>query len=163
MEVIKQLLSNDYFVWCAMAVVIFGLTQLLKLPIKAVTKHIKNEKTRGIVNLVILIIPFTLGLLAEYLFDVLYLHNVFAGIAGLQYGSASLLVYGVFEKLAKKTGIEIKLDNPYETTDEGKAVQELVEKVQEDGKVDKSDLSAVDEFWQAIQQDKNNKQGGKKE
>lgn len=152
MEVIKQLLSNEYFVWCAMAVVIFCLTQILKLPIKAATKNIKNEKTRGIVNLIILIIPFGLGLLAEWLFDGLYLRNAFSGITGLQYGSASLLVYGIFEKIAKKTGIEIKLDNPLDT-EEGKAMQELVEKVQEDGKIDKSDVSAVDEFWKAINKD----------
>ncbi len=153
--VLKTLLENEYFVWCAMAVVIFGLTQLLKLPIKAATKHIKNEKTRGIVNLVILIIPFALGLLAEFLFDGLYLHNEFSGIAGLQYGSASLLVYGVFEKIAKRTGIEIKLNNPLDT-DEGKAVQELVNKVQEDGKIDKTDASAVDEFWKTVIQDGKN-------
>lgn len=153
MEWLKQLLANEYFMFIAMALIIFGLTQLLKLPIKAATKHIKNEKTRGIVNLVILIIPFALGLLAEYLFDVLYLGNVYMGVAGLKYGSSSLLVYSVFEKIAKKTGVDIKLNNPYETTDEGKAVQELVDKVQEDGKIDKFDLSAVDEFWKTINKD----------
>ena len=155
MEVIKLLLSNEYFVWCAMAVIIFCLTQILKLPIKVATKHIKNEKTRGIVNLIIMIIPFALGLLAEFLFDGLYLHNAFTGIIGLKYGSASFVIYGVFEKIAKKASIEIKLDNPLETY-EGKAVQELVDKVQEDGKIDKSDLSAVDAFWEAINKEKTN-------
>lgn len=156
MEVIKQLLSNEYFMLCIMAVVVFCLTQILKLPIKAATKYIKNEKTRGIVNLVILVIPFALGLLAEFLFDGLYLHNEFSVITGLQYGSSSLIVYGVFEKIAKKSGVNIKLNNPYKTTEEGKAVQELVEKVQEDGKIDKSDLSAVDAFWEAINKEKTN-------
>ena len=153
MEVIKQLLSNEYLMLCVMAAVIFGLTQVLKLPIKAATNHIKNEKTRGIVNLIILIIPFALGLLTEYFFDGLYLHNAFTGIVGLQYGSSSLLVYSVFEKIAKKTGIEIKLDNPLDT-EEGKAVMELVKDVQEDGKIDESDVSAVDKFWKTI--NKNN-------
>lgn len=41
-EFFKKLLSNDYFVWCGMAVIIFALTQLLKLPIKHWTKNIKN-------------------------------------------------------------------------------------------------------------------------
>lgn len=150
MEVFLELLSNGYFVWCAMAVIIFGLTQILKLPIKAATKHIKNEKTRGIVNLVILIIPFGLGLLAEFLYDGLYLHNAFTGIAGLQYGSASLLVYSVFEKVMQKIGVKAQIENPYEATEEGQAIQELVEKVQEDGKIDESDLSAVEEFWEKI-------------
>lgn len=156
MEVIKQLLSNEYFLFCVMAVVIFCLTQLLKWPIKAATKHIIDEKTRSLVNLVILIIPFGLGLIAEWLFDGLYLHNNFSGIAGLQYGSASLLVYTIFEKIAQKTGIEIKIDNPLDT-DEGKVVQELVKKVQEDGTIDKSDLSAVAEFWKMINKENTKK------
>ncbi len=154
MEFIKQLLANDYFVVCAMAVIIFGLTQLLKLPIKAATKHIKNENTRGVVNLVILIIPFGLGLLAEFLFDVMYLHNDFTGIAGLQYGSSSLLVYSVFEKIAKKIGSKVKIKNPYKETEEGKAVVEFVEGVinspveKSVETADKED--AVQDFWDNI-------------
>lgn len=157
MEWIKQLLANDYFIFIAMASIIFGLTQLLKLPIKLATKRIQNEKTRGIVNLVILIIPFSLGLLAEYLFDVLYLGSNYTGIVGLGYGSSSLLIYSIFEKIMKKTGINIKIDNPYETTEEGQAVKELVDKVQEDGKIDKSDLDAVEDFWKAINKGKQKK------
>lgn len=148
MEVIKQLLSNEYFVWCAMAVVIFCLTQLLKLPIKAATKHIKNERTRKIVNATILLIPFGLGVLFEFLYTTYYLHTVFTVITGLGYGTAGISLYGVIERFFK-----IKVNNPY-NTEEGKAVTELVDKVQEDGKIDKSDVSAVDEFWNAINKDK---------
>lgn len=144
MEVIKQLLSNEYFVWCAMAVVIFCLTQLLKLPIKAATKHIKNERTRKIVNATILLIPFALGVLFEFLYTTYYLQTAFTVITGLGYGTAGISLYGVIERFFK-----IKVNNPY-NTEEGKAVQELVDKVQEDGKIDKSDVSAVDEFWNAI-------------
>ncbi len=150
MEIITQLLSNSYFVWCAMAVIIFCLTQILKLPIKVVTKHIKDENTRGIVNLVILLIPFGLGLLAEFLFDGLYLHNDFTGIAGLQYGSSSLLVYGVFEKIAKKIGVKVKIKNPYKETEEGQAVAEFAENVVADKKVDGADKDAVKDFWNEV-------------
>lgn len=162
METIKTLLSNEYFMLCVMAAVIFGLTQLFKLPIKAATSHIKNEKKRGIVNLVIVLIPFALGLLSEWLWYWLYhkygvgMQVEFTGINGLQYGMASLTVYGVVEKLFKKNGIEIKLDNPLDT-DEGKAVQELVQQVQEDGKIDNQDISAVDQFWKTISKDKDKK------
>lgn len=151
MEVIKQLLSNEYFMWCAMAVVIFCLTQLLKLPIKAATKHIKNERTRKIVNATILLIPFALGVLFEFLYTTYYLHTVFTVITGLGYGTAGISLYGVIERFFK-----IKVNNPY-NTEEGKAVQELVDRVQEDGKIDKSDVSAVDEFWNAINKDNTKK------
>lgn len=150
MEVIKQLLSNEYFLWCAMAVIIFLVTQVLKLPIKAATKHIKNERVRKIVNATILLIPFALGVLFEFLYTTYYLHTVFTVITGLGYGTAGISLYGIIERFFK-----VKVSNPYET-EEGKAVTELVEKVQEDGKIDKSDVSAVDEFWNAI--NKNNPQ-----
>lgn len=165
MEVIKQLLSNEYYFGVAMAVIIFGLTFLLKLPIKALTKKFsKSERNRKLQNIVIILIPFLLGLIAQVLYCFLYLHiafTVFEAFKGLGYGSAAIAMYAPFAQRVKNTtGIDI--ENPF-NTEEGKAVQELVEKVQDDGKINKSDLSAVDEFWQAIQQDKNNKQGGKKE
>lgn len=143
--VLKILLENEYFVWCAMALIIFGVTQLLKLPIKVCTKRIKNDRTRRIVNSTILLIPFMLGLVAEFLYSTYYLHIAFTGITGLGYGAAGVSLYGIVERFFK-----VKIDNPYETTEEGKAVKELVEKVQEDKKIDENDKSAVDEFWKTI-------------
>lgn len=153
MEVLKQWLSNESFMGCAMAAIIFGLTFLLKLPIKALTKnHSKNERARKIKNVIIVLIPFLLGLLAEFLYSCLYLHISFIGIKGLSYGAGAISLYAAISQFFKqKLGIE--LDNPIDT-EEGKAVQDLVEKVQKDGKVDKSDISAVDEFWKTIQKDK---------
>lgn len=147
MEVIKQLLSNEYFVWCAMAVIIFLVTQVLKLPIKALTKKIKNERVRRGVNSIILLIPFGLGVLAEFLYNTYYLHTVFTVITGLGYGTAGISLYGIVERFFK-----VKVENPYDS-EEGQAVLELVENVQEDGKVDGKDISAVDEFWQTINGD----------
>ncbi|MCM1437799.1 MAG: hypothetical protein NC131_01115 [Roseburia sp.] len=151
MGIIVRLLSNDYFVWCAMAAIIFLITQIVKLPWKCLTKKlIKNERTRKIANAVILLIPFGLGVLGDFLYSTYYLHTAFTVITGLGYGTASISLYGIVERFFK-----VKIENPYETTEEGKAVTELVEKVQEDGKVDSTDLSAVDEFWEKI--NKNNK------
>ena len=138
-------LSNEWAVGVAMAVVIFGLTYLIKLPIKALTKKIKSERTRKIVNGVILLIPFALGLIGEFLYTYYFLHTAFTGIKGIGYGTSAVSMYAVVERF-----FGIKIDNPYTTTEEGKAVQELVDKVQEDGKVDKKDVSAVEEFWNAI-------------
>ncbi len=152
MEVIKQLLSNDYFVWCAMAAIIFLITQIIKLPYKCLTKKlIKNERARKIANAVILLIPFGLGILGEFLYSTYYLHSAFTVITGLGYGTASISLYGIVERFFK-----VKIKNPYETSEDGKAVKELVDKVLEDGKVDKTDLSAVDEFWKTINGDTEN-------
>lgn len=140
----SELLKNDYFVWCAMAVIIFGLTQLLKLPIKYFTKKISNERTRRIVNATILLIPFALGILVDFLYSTYYLHTTFTVITGLGYGTAGISLYGAVERFFK-----VKTENPYETK-AGKAVTELVEEISADGKVDGNDKHAVADFWNKV-------------
>ena len=144
MGFIHSLLKNDYFVWCAMAVIIFALTQVLKLPIKACTKHIKNERIRRMVNVTILIIPFAVGVLADFLYSTYYLHTAFTVITGLGYGTAGISLYGAIERFFK-----VKTENPYET-EAGKAVTELVEEISTDGKVDGNDKHAVADFWNKV-------------
>ena len=46
MEWFFELLNNKTFVWCAMSVIIFALTQVLKLPIKHFTKNIENKRLK---------------------------------------------------------------------------------------------------------------------
>lgn len=144
MEWVFELLKNDYFVWCAMAVIIFALTQVLKLPIKACTKHISNERARRIVNATILLIPFALGVLADFLYSNYYLHTAFTIITGLGYGTAGISLYGAIERFFK-----VKTENPYET-EAGKAVTELVGEISADGKVDGNDKHAVADFWNKV-------------
>lgn len=153
--VLKTLLENDYFVGCAMAIIVFALTFLLKLPIKAITKKIKNERVRKAVNSVILIIPFLLGLLAEFLFGYYYLHVPFTGMSGLSYGTGGISMYAVVERFFKKNA-GIQLDNPFNGED-GEAVKKLVEDIQQDGKIDAKDASAVDEFYKTISKYRDNK------
>ena len=144
MEFIHKLLNNEYFVWCAMAVIIFALTQVLKLPIKACTKHIKNERLRRMVNATILLIPFALGVLADFLYSTYYLHTAFTVITALGYGTAGISLYGAIERFFK-----VKTENPYET-EAGKAVTELVDEISKDGKVDENDKHAVADFWNKV-------------
>lgn len=144
MEWVFELLKNDYFVWCAMAVIIFALTQVLKLPIKACTKHISNERLRRIVNSTILLIPFALGVFADFLYSNYYLHTAFTVITGLGYGTAGISLYGAIERFFK-----VKTENPY-NTEAGKAVTELVEEISADGKVDGNDKHAVADFWNKV-------------
>ena len=141
MEFIHKLLNNEYFVWCAMAVIIFALTQVLKLPIKYFTKKISNERVRRMVNATILLIPFALGVLVDFLYSTYYLHSAFTIITGLGYGTAGISLYGAIERFFK-----VKTENPYET-EAGKAVTELVEEISKDGKVDENDKHAVADFW----------------
>ena len=144
MEFIHKLLNNSYFVWGSMAVIIFALTQVLKLPIKACTKHIGNERVRRMVNSTILLIPFAVGVVLDFVYSTYYLHGAFSIINGLGYGTAGISLYGAVERFFK-----VKSLNPY-NTEEGKAVTELVEEVSKDGKVDANDKHAVKDFWDKV-------------
>lgn len=141
---LHDILHNDYIIWCAMAVIIFLATQVLKLPIKLCTKHIKNERTRKIVNATILLIPFALGVLLEFLYSTYYLHTVFTVITGLGYGTTGITLYSTIERFFK-----VKTNNPYNSK-EGKAVTDFIENITADGKTDSTDKSAVQEFLEQI-------------
>ena len=144
MGFVHKLLNNEYFVWCAMAVIIFALTQVLKLPIKHFTNKISNKRARKMVNATILLIPFVLGVLLDFVYSTYYLHGAFSVINGFGYGTAGVSLYGVIERFFK-----VKVENPYET-EEGKAVTSLVETVVADGKVDENDKKAVNEFLNMV-------------
>jgi hypothetical protein len=140
----EAILHNMTYVYIAMAVVVFLLTNVLKLPIKALTHHIKNEKIRKRVNTVIYLIPFALGIAFDFVYSMYFLEGAYSIIRGLGYGTASITLYHGFEQ-----NFKIKVDNPYES-DEGQAVLGLVETITEDGKIDKQDVDAVKEFWDAV-------------
>ena len=144
MEWVFELLKNQYFVVCAMAVIVFGLTQLLKMPIKHFTKFIKHERVRKMVNATILLIPFALGIALDYFYSTFYLATAFSVINGLGYGSAGISLYGIVERFFK-----VKVENPYET-EEGKLAIELVGEIAKDGKVDRNDKHAVKDFWDKV-------------
>ena len=137
-----ELLKNEYFMGVVMSVIVFAFTQLLKMPIKALTSKIENERTRKIVNGTILLIPFILGVLFELLLTTLVFHEPFTVIQGLTYGTGGISLYGVVERF-------FKVKNPYDT-EEGEAVIELVEKVTEDGKVDENDKTALKEYLDLV-------------
>lgn len=131
-----ELLNNEYFVWGAMAFIVLCLSQLLKLPIKALTKKtIKDQNTRSRVNTTLMLIPLALGVLCDWLFCTLYLHIPFSVVEGVQVGGTAVTLYGLIEKLIK--GAQSK-----ETTE----TIELVENITKDGKVDKKDASTVQDF-----------------
>lgn len=137
---LHNILHNSYFIWCVMAIIIFAVTQVLKLPIKYFTKRIKNERKRKIVNATILLIPFALGILLDFLYSTYYLHEAFNVIVGLGYGTAGISLYSIIERTFK-----VKMNNPYDST-EGKAVTDFVQDITADGKIDSADTSAVQEF-----------------
>lgn len=140
METLQNILQNSYIIWCIMAVIIFAVTQLMKLPIKHFTSKIKDERKRRIANATILLIPFAFGVLLDFLYSTYIIHQEFTIIAGIGYGTAGISLYSVIERVFK-----VKINNPYATA-EGQAVIDLMDDITADGKVNGEDKSAVKEF-----------------
>lgn len=86
--------------WMVMAGVLL-LTQVCKIPVKALTKkYIPNDTLRQKANLVIVLIPFGLGLLASWLltfagYDFLYEASVI-------WGTTSMVIYELATKVFKR-------------------------------------------------------------
>lgn len=139
-----ELLNNAYFVGCAMAVIIFLATQVIKMPIKHFTSKIENERKRRMVNATILLVPFALGVALDFFYSTFVTHTAFTVIAGLGYGTAGISLYGAIERFFK-----VKVENPYDC-EEGEAVVELVEAVSADKKVNKKDIDPVKDFLKKV-------------
>ena len=135
----QELIHNEWFVLSMAALLIFGLTQLLKTPIKLATKRIANERVRRMVNATILIIPFALGVV----FEIAYSH--FVGVSPfswITYGTAATGAYSFAERF-------FKVPNPY-NTEEGKAAVEFVEAINADGKIDENDTDRVKAYLEKV-------------
>ena len=135
-----ELLNNQTFVWCAMSLIVLIVSQLLKLPIKALTeKTIKNKAVRDRVNVTIMLIPLALGILVDYMFCTYYLHIAFDIVEGVKIGGTAITLYGALEKLFKG-GVS-------KETEEAIA---LSTEIISDGKIDKKDGEIVKEFINKI-------------
>ena len=135
-----ELLKNENFVWFVMSLIVLGVSQLLKLPIKLLTKKfIKKDNIRSRVNICIMLIPLALGILCDWLYCSLYLHIAFSVIEGLKIGGTAVTLYGVIEKAFKGK-------QSTETTETLK----LVENITKDGKVDKRDTQAIKDFAEKL-------------
>ena len=131
-----ELLNNQDFVWGAMAIIILCLSQAFKLPLKALTKHtIADDNVRARVNTALMLIPLALGVVFDFLFCTFYLKVAFSVTEGVKVGGTAVTLYGILEKLIK--GAPSK---------ETAKTLELADNVTKDGKVDKSDISAVEKF-----------------
>lgn len=129
-----ELINNAEFVWVTMSVIVLIFTQIIKLPFKFATKHIGNANARARINALIMLIPLALGIGLQY-FYCAYIDAVFHVIEGLKVGGGSIVMYSILEKMLKGSNSESTV-----------AVKKLYDDIVSDGKVDKSDKSAVAEF-----------------
>ena len=158
------------FGWGAlMSVLVFIATFVLKYPIKYITSRIdygklvsiitlaknktsltpetavsKGERLRHMLNIIIILIPFGLGILAWFL----YLHydgdpaTVFSTqfdviVKGLSIGSGAILIYSIVERFTK-------VKNPY-SSELGETVLSTLVNILSDGKFTPDDIDKIKE------------------
>ena len=138
----QEILHNEYFIMAVMAIIVFALTQVLKLPIKYFTKKIKDEVVRKRTNATILLIPFLVGVAVEFFYSGFITYQDFSVINGLGYGFSGISLYSIIERF-------FGVKNPYKT-DEGIEVLETMSTICADQKVDEKDANAVKEFWKKV-------------
>ena len=148
----QELLNNTVFVYGAMSVIIFAVTQGLKWAfIKPWTNKIPNERARKAVNTTIYLIPYALGILFEYLYGVMLMQGEFNAVMGIIHGTSGIACYGVFERLyAVFTGKSTSLGNPFGDAATAQAAKECAYAVVEDGKVNADDLPALAAFYKKV-------------
>ena len=134
-----NILGTNWFSWGIMSLIVFGLTFLVKLPIKAITKHIKDERARELVNICIMLVPLALGIFVNFLYAEFICKVAFTLTNGFKVGCGAMTVYAGWEKLIKG-----------KVSKETKAVIELGKDIIEDEKVDKKDISAIKEFYNKV-------------
>lgn len=142
--IILELLSNDYFVLSVMSVIICIACQLIKMPIKHFTNKIKDKTVESRVTILIMLLPLALGVLFNFLYNVYYLHIAFSVVTGLSWGTTSMMFYQGFKKFI--TG----KDTTPEAKENLESIKNLVKEVTKDGKIDKSDASAVKDFLNKV-------------
>lgn len=139
-----ELPSNDYYLLIIMPVLICLATQALKMPIKHFTNKIKSEKIENRITALFMLLPLALGLLANFLYNTLYLQIPFSVTTGLSWGTASMMFYKGFMKIVvgkEPTALEEK---------QLEDVKNLANAIGSDGKIDKTDTSAVKDFLNKV-------------
>lgn len=148
----QDLLNNEVFVYCAMAVLVFGITQGLKwVFVKPWTGKLENERARKAINTVIYFLPYAVGVGLEILYATYVSKAEPNLVVGAISGGAGHSVYALYERIYSViTGNKYKASHA--TNEQEKAVDEFVDSVVADNKIDKSDKSKLDVFLEKIKQ-----------
>lgn len=143
-----NLLINDWkVVWVMMAILVFIFTNVCKIPIKHFTNKISNERKRKIVNTTILLLPFLFAFVLNYIYCTFISKAVIFYVADcIRYAFSGIAIYGFVERFFK-----VKIDNPYETTEEGKNIVEGVTELSSKTTKDQKDVVKQKEETEAIE------------
>ena len=111
-EVSPQMPQYAWYIHIAAIVVIFGLVQGIKLPLKKfLTDKIQPESARKKVNMVFMVLPFGVAMLASYVLT-FFTEYEFSWEAGIMWGAVSGTFYEFISRIVRR------LKNKEEVTEE---------------------------------------------
>ena len=81
-------------------IAIIGLTEAVKLPIKHFTNKVKNDKTRKVINLSVMAVPFVLA----FVFGGFYtlIPAPFSIVACVSWATSAMIIYEFAERIIKR-------------------------------------------------------------
>ena len=140
MSFVDTIMYDPNWSFVALALIVVLFTQVIKLPIKALLNLlIKNKAVLQRVNVVFMLLPIGFSVLAQVAHSILWGNGELDLMYGLKISTCATAIYAFLEQLFK--GKKSK---------ETEAVQQLVEDITKDGKVDEKDKSAVKDFLDKV-------------
>lgn len=124
---IERIPEYPLWIFGVVVVIVLGLTQLAKIPIKHFTNKIENENLRKKVNMLIMLLPIAFGFLASWILT--YFGFTFSTIAALVWGSSSQVIYEFISRLFRriKNGEDITTETISEDAKESIEIVETAE------------------------------------
>jgi hypothetical protein len=132
-DIAKYIVENFGWIVLVMTVLVCGLMELVKWPVKKLTAKIQNERIRKLANKSIILLSFGLAFLLEYVAHAIIPQYV-------SFSSAAALAEGAFANVLYLLGEGVI------TPEKAKAVVTQIKPIDSEASEDQSKKSAVDEF-----------------
>lgn len=137
-EILEYLIHNYGWISLIMIFLVTGILQLIKLPVKLLTKKIKNETLRKLINKVFILMAFGLAFGLYYLGSIVLPQFIsYSALESVIVGAFSIVIYAFGEGIIKK--------------DSTKALTNVIKEITEDGKVTNEEVkTAYEKFKEEL-------------
>ena len=131
-EILEYLINNYGWISLVMVILVTGILQLIKLPVKCLTKKIKNDTLRKLVNKVFILMAFGLAFGLYYLGSVILPQFVaYSALESIITGAFSVVIYALGEGILKKDSVKVLKETIVEITEDGKVTKDEVKSAYE--------------------------------
>lgn len=134
-QMVEYLIHNYGWISLVMVFLVTGILQLIKLPVKCLTKKIKNEALRKLINKVFILMAFGLAFGLYYLGSKILPQFIsYSSLESVVIGAFSIVVYALGEGIIKKNS--------------AKALSTVIKEITEDGEITKEEVKTAYQKFQ---------------